>query len=96
MPYLLSAPTITLEGLDTLHALAKRRLEDAAVEMSLSATTAVVAGPAADVIVEYAESIHAELIAVGTHGRSGLARLTLGSTAAAVIESAPCSVLIVR
>lgn len=57
---------------------------------------AVIAGPAADVIVEYAESIRAELIAVGTHGRSGLARLTLGSTAAAVIESAPCSVLIVR
>jgi nucleotide-binding universal stress UspA family protein len=96
MPYLLSSPPIALEGLDNLHAVAKHRLEETVAEMNLSATTAVIAGPAADVIVEYAESIHAELVVVGTHGRSGLARLTLGSTAASVIESAPCSVLIVR
>jgi len=96
MPYLLTTPPITLEGLDTLHALAKHRLEETAAEMKLSARTAVIAGPAADVIVEYAETINAELIVVGTHGRSGLARLTLGSTASSVLESAPCSVLIVR
>jgi nucleotide-binding universal stress UspA family protein len=35
-------------------------------------------------------------VVVGTHGRSGFKRLTLGSTAAAVIEQAPCSVLVVR
>jgi hypothetical protein len=35
-------------------------------------------------------------VVVGTHGRTGLARLTLDSTAEAVIQSAPCSVLIVR
>ena len=96
MPYLLSTPPITLEGLDNLHAVARHRLEETAAEMNLSASIAVIAGPAADVIVQYAESIHAELIVVGTHGRSGLARLTLGSTAASVVESAPCSVLIVR
>ncbi len=96
MPYILSSSPITLEGLDNLHAVAKHRLDKTLAETNESGTTAVVAGSAADVIVQYAETIKAELIVVGTHGRSGLARLTLGSTAASVIESAPCSVLIVR
>ena len=96
MPYLLSSPPITLEGLDDLRAVAKHRLEETVAEMNLAATTAIIAGSAADVIVKYAESIKAELVVVGTHGRSGLARLTLGSTAASVMESAPCSVLVVR
>ena len=96
MPYLLSSSPIALEGLDNLHAVAKHRLEESLAEINVSGSTAVIAGSAADVIVQYAESINAELIVVGTHGRSGLARLTLGSTAASVIESAPCSVLIVR
>ncbi len=96
MPYLLSSSPITLEGLDTLHAVAKHRLDETLGDIAVAGTTAVVAGSAADVIVHYAESVNAELIVVGTHGRSGLARLTLGSTAASVIESAPCSVLIVR
>jgi len=46
--------------------------------------------------VSYAESVGAELVVVGTHGRSGFARLTLGSTASGVIDSSPCSVLVVR
>ena len=96
MPYLLSSSPIALEGLDNLHAVAKHRLDETVAELDVSGTTAVVGGSAADVIVQYAESVKAELIVVGTHGRSGLARLTLGSTAASVIESAPCSVLIVR
>jgi len=43
-----------------------------------------------------AESLPAELVVVGTHGRSGLSRVVPGSRAAAVIESAPCSVLVTR
>jgi nucleotide-binding universal stress UspA family protein len=56
----------------------------------------MVRGQADDVIVRYAESVGAELVVVGTHGRSGFKLLTLGSTAAAVVTSAPCSVLVVR
>ena len=96
LPYLLSSPPIALEGLDNLRAVAKHRLEETLSEIAPSGSAAVVAGSPADVIVQYAESINAELVVVGTHGRSGLARLTLGSTAASVIESAPCSVLVVR
>jgi nucleotide-binding universal stress UspA family protein len=43
-----------------------------------------------------AESLPAELVVVGTHGRSGLSRVVLGSRASSVIESAPCSVLVTR
>mgnify|MGYP003784665015 CR=1 FL=1 len=42
------------------------------------------------------QGITTELVVVGTHYRGGFARLTLGSTAEAVIRSAPCSVLVVR
>ena len=96
MPYLAGTSSIALEGLDNLRTLAKQRLEETLREVDLPGATAVIAGFAQDVIVEYAESVHAELVVVGTHGRSGLARLTLGSTAAAAIQSAPCSVLVVR
>lgn len=96
MPYLVGSSPIALEGLDNLRAVAKQRLDEMLRETDLPGNTAVIAGSAGDVIEQYAESIKAELIVVGTHGRSGLARLTLGSTAASVIESAPCSVLVVR
>jgi len=43
-----------------------------------------------------AESLPASLIVVGTHGRTGLSRVVLGSRASKVIESAPCSVLVTR
>ena len=87
---------IALEGLDNLRDLAKERLEQTLREADLPGGTAVIGGFATDVIVQYAESLNAELIVVGTHGRSRLMRLTLGSTAASVIESAPCAVLVVR
>jgi nucleotide-binding universal stress UspA family protein len=96
MPYLAGSSMIALEGLDDLRTLAKQRLDDTLRELNLPGDTMVIAGFARDVIVQYAESVKAELVVVGTHGRSGLQRLTLGSTAAAVIDSAPCSVLVVR
>jgi nucleotide-binding universal stress UspA family protein len=45
------------------------------------------------VILDQAQQIGADLIAMGTHGRSGLDRLLLGSTAERVLSSAPCPVL---
>ena len=96
MPYLAGTSPIALEGLDDLRSIARKRLEDSLRELGQAGETAVVSGFAGDAIVQYAESTGAELVVVGTHGRSGLAKLTLGSTAAAVIDSAPCSVLVVR
>ena len=53
-------------------------------------------GTAADAIVRTARSKRADLIVMGTHGRSGLARLFMGSVAERVIGTAPCPVLTVR
>lgn len=50
----------------------------------------------ADAIVDYADGVPASLIAMATHGRTGLARLALGSIAAAVVHDAPCPVLVLR
>lgn len=47
-------------------------------------------------IVQAARRIGADLIVMGTHGRTGLAKALLGSVAARVIASAPCPVLTVR
>lgn len=58
--------------------------------------TAVVEGDARSAIVEFAERLMADLVVVGSHGRSGLARLIIGSVAGHVVGHAPCSVLVVK
>ena len=40
--------------------------------------------------------MHADVIAMGTHGRSGVSRMLLGSTAERVLATATCPVLTVR
>lgn len=53
-------------------------------------------GPAAEEIVHYAKESNADLIVLGTHGRTGLAHVLLGSVAEKVVRKAPCAVLTVR
>lgn len=48
------------------------------------------------VIEEVARRSNVDLIAMGTHGRSGLRHLLLGSTAERVVQHAPCPVLTIR
>ena len=47
-------------------------------------------------IVEVAQETGADLIVMGTHGRTGLGRLLLGSVAEQVLRSAPCPVLTLK
>ena len=47
-------------------------------------------------ICEVASDVEADLIVIATHGRTGLRRLMLGSTAERVVRHAPCPVLVVR
>jgi len=53
-------------------------------------------GPPAEVLIAAAADRGAELIVVGTHGRTGLARILIGSQATEVIRSATIDVLVVR
>ena len=47
-------------------------------------------------IVEYAVSENADVIVIGTRGRSGLSKMLLGSVASGVISYAPCPVVVVK
>ncbi len=61
-----------------------------------AASTDVVFGYAAKSIVEHASRLGADLIVMGSHGRTGIAHVLLGSVAEAVVRTAPCPVLTVR
>jgi nucleotide-binding universal stress UspA family protein len=52
--------------------------------------------PVHERIAQIARATRATVIVMGTHGRSGITRLVLGSVAARVLMTAPCPVLTVR
>ena len=56
----------------------------------------LVVGDPAEEIVRVAAKEKARLIAMGTHGRTGLGRLLMGSVAEAVLRRAPCPVMTFR
>ena len=62
----------------------------------VKATSAIVEGSPFDRIVRAARARRADLIVMGTHGRTGFSRLLLGSVASRVISASPCPVLTVR
>lgn len=47
-------------------------------------------------LVNYADQERANLIVIGTRGRSGISKMLLGSVASGVVIYAPCPVLVVR
>ena len=53
-------------------------------------------GTPAPAVMQRAEDWHADLIVVGSHGRSAIGRLLLGSVSKQVATEAPCSVLVAR
>jgi nucleotide-binding universal stress UspA family protein len=53
-------------------------------------------GDPAGEIVHYATDAGIDLIVMGTHGRTGVERLLMGSVAEKVLRDAPCSVLVVK
>ena len=62
----------------------------------LQVTTALLQGNPADTLVEHAARQGASMIVMGTHGRTGLARMLLGSVAERVVRTARVPVLTVR
>lgn len=89
----------SLHYLQDVGAAAEARLEEVAAglrEQGIEVETILREGYPADAIVEEAGKLGADLIALGTHGRSGLGHLLLGSTAERVVARAPCPVLTLR
>jgi nucleotide-binding universal stress UspA family protein len=58
--------------------------------------TLLLEGVAHEQIIRAAKSKKADLIVIGTHGRTGFAKFFLGSIASRVVAGAPCPVLTVR
>ncbi|HTN51622.1 MAG TPA: universal stress protein [Anaeromyxobacter sp.] len=56
----------------------------------------VEAGEPSDTILQIARADGADLIVMGTHGRTGLSRLLIGSVAEAVLRRSTCPVLTIR
>jgi nucleotide-binding universal stress UspA family protein len=73
------------------------KLEALAAECGLRAKVLIEVSPApAAAIMATAEELGCDLIVLGTHGRSGLARAVLGSVAEGVVRGAPCPVVVMR
>jgi nucleotide-binding universal stress UspA family protein len=72
------------------------RRQRAVEALGLRARRKIVVGTPAEVIVVEAQGEQADLIVMGTHGRSGLSHVLLGSVAEAVIRKAACPVLTVQ
>ena len=79
---------------DARKQLAKRLPDEERVRFR--ATTEVVSGFPAMGIVEYAQDHQIDLIVMGTHGRSGMSHLFVGSVAERVVRLAACPVLTVH
>ena len=95
LPGMIPAWPLSQSQIDQIEAGARERLAGAlAVLNTVSEPVVLLRSPAAG-IIEAAEVAATALIVVGTRGRTGLARLALGSVAEAVINQAPCSVLVV-
>jgi nucleotide-binding universal stress UspA family protein len=65
-------------------------------QAGVRARSVLLEGTPADRIVRAAKRHRADVIVMGTHGRSGLAKLFLGSVAERVVATAPCPVMTVR
>jgi nucleotide-binding universal stress UspA family protein len=71
-------------------------LELAAEKQGVTLETMILSGRPDEGIVKAAEFKGASLIIVGSHGRTGLKRLLMGSVAERVIGHAKCPVLVVK
>jgi nucleotide-binding universal stress UspA family protein len=81
---------------DQVRNLSQQKLDECVHHFKAKGGGLLRTGPAAAAILGAASELPAQLVVVGTHGRTGLSRIALGSVAEAVVRAAPCSVLTVR
>ena len=99
-PYV-GTPEMYQQLIDGLRLLAKRAVDEvkSIIEQRVpnaSVTTVVEMGRAAEVILDAADRVKADLVVVGSHGHGFGGRSLLGSVSNAVVHHARCPVLLVR
>ena len=72
------------------------RYSDMLSENGARARFTVEHGEPAAAILRYAKECHADMIILGSHGTTAIARLLVGSTAEAVLRYATCPVVILK
>ena len=72
-----------------------KRLARSSRAKDVRMSTLLAEGPAAAAIVRAAKKQRVNLVVMGTHGRTGVRRLLMGSVADRVIRTASCPVLVV-
>ena len=72
------------------------RIKGEFLEKGIESRVRVVNGPIVDAIIAAAESENADLIAIASHGRSGLSRVFYGSVAAGILNRADRPLLLIR
>ena len=88
------APELEKEGKEAQKLM--KRAAESLTSAGFKVDTVVRTGDVRLEIIDMATEWSADLIVVGSHGRTGIPRLLLGSVAEYVARHAPCSVLIVR
>jgi len=73
-----------------------KAVKEAALKEGVAVQAFVMTGKPADAIIETAKEKNADLIIVGSHGRTGIERLLMGSVAERVIVLSACAVLVVK
>ncbi len=85
------------EARDRLQALIPEEWIDEERAKSIVVKPSVLtASSPAQAITRFAQEKNADLVIVGTHGRKGLARMLMGSTAESLLRRSPCPVLVVK
>lgn len=72
------------------------RYERQVHDLGFKSRSAVMAGDPREAILTTAAQEAVDLIVVGSHGRSGVSKLVMGSVASHVVTHAPCNVLVVK
>lgn len=91
-------PAVEVSGrwVDDEVARARHQLKGCFAARTTPPVLEVRTGKAEQAIIDYAREIGADLIVIGTHGRTGLSHLLLGSVAEKLVRLATCPVLTVH
>jgi nucleotide-binding universal stress UspA family protein len=92
MSWLKAAEEETFQEAEELTSRVERELQTA----GLASEAQVVQGDPREALVDIAVGWGADLMVVGSHGRTGFEKLLMGSVATHVVTHAPCSVMVVK